>query len=61
MAETHMCSKEIHSCKYSNNISGVYLVCDYINKTGHRRGCDPEKCDKYKPGLERKQGKLWET
>ena len=37
------------------------MICEYMVRTGQRRGCDPEKCDKYKPGLERKQGKLWET
>lgn len=24
--------------------------CAYILHTGHRRGCDPEQCDKYQRG-----------
>lgn len=24
------------------------IICDYIGKVGHSRGCRPDKCDKFK-------------
>lgn len=53
MAERiYKCSEVKESCKYSCGISSRsssdLIICDYIVKTGRRRGCDPEKCDKYK-------------
>ena len=35
-------------CKYSSRYnSGTPSYCDYLCKTGERRGCKPECCDKY--------------
>lgn len=49
MSETVKCSEVIKTCHYSSTITEDRVLCDYIGMTGHRRGCDPEKCDKYKP------------
>lgn len=35
------------SCKYSGRAGGV-PICDYLEKTGERRGCPVEGCTKYK-------------
>lgn len=46
--KTYNCSRVINDCYYSNRISGGgTVICDYLYKTGERRGCDPKKCDKY--------------
>ena len=35
-------------CKYGGGYnSGSWHYCDYLCKTGERRGCKPECCDKY--------------
>ena len=34
-------------CVYSGYLGG-YHFCDYLGKTGNRRGCSPKECDKYK-------------
>ena len=47
MSETVKCSKVISTCKYGRCITNEYRYCDYLCKTGHRRGCSPEQCDKY--------------
>ena len=44
---TYQCSKVMKTCFYARKI-GAALVCNYIEIEGHRRGCDPEECDKYK-------------
>lgn len=46
--KTYQCSKVGHKCFYKSG-NGQNRTCDYIIKTGHRRGCPPEQCDKYKP------------
>lgn len=50
---TYQCSKVIKTCAFATKIGGAF-ICDYINIEGHRRGCDPEACDKYKK-VERKR------
>lgn len=45
--ETVKCSEVMRTCKYSCIYAGVAQFCDYIGKTGCRRGCDAEHCDKY--------------
>ena len=35
-------------CVYSGWI-GREHICDYLGKTGKRRGCSAKECDKYKP------------
>ena len=51
--ETVKCSEVIKSCAYSALISncnsvGMRRFCDYLGKTGKRRGCNPEECNKFK-------------
>lgn len=46
--KTYDCSRVKNSCYYSNRLSGGgTVICDYLCKTGKRRGCDPKKCDKF--------------
>lgn len=52
---TYQCSKAIKTCAYAEKVGGT-LTCNYIGIEGHRRGCDPEACDKYKKA-ERKRGR----
>ena len=52
---TYQCSKVIKTCIYAEKL-GAAMMCNYIGATGHRRGCDPEACDKYKK-VERKRGR----
>lgn len=52
---TYQCSKMIKTCAYAEKVGGA-LTCNYIGIEGHRRGCEPEACDKYKKA-ERKRGK----
>ena len=47
-ADRHLCK----SCEY--RARNAKTGCDYIEITGHSRGCDPEDCDKYKRGRRRK-------
>ena len=35
------------TCKYARYMCSNERYCDYISRTGHRRGCPPEECDKY--------------
>lgn len=44
---TYQCSKVIRTCAYADKI-GAAMICNYIGIEGRRRGCEPEKCDKYK-------------
>lgn len=44
---TYQCSKVIKRCAYSEK-AGAALTCNYIGIEGHRRGCEPEQCDKFK-------------
>ena len=45
--KTVKCSKVIKTCKYSAHITNEYMFCDYLCKTGSRRGCSVDACDKY--------------
>ena len=46
--KTVKCTNKIKKqCTYSGCIGGEH-ICDYLGKTGHRRGCSPKECDKYK-------------
>lgn len=52
--KTYKCSEVGKTCKYQyrHNYGGgrcTDAICYYIGVTGHRRGCDPEHCDKYEP------------
>lgn len=51
--KTYKCSKVKQTCKYCGRISSPKATfsntCDYLLKTGKRRGCNPEACDKYEP------------
>lgn len=48
MSKTYKCSQVKNSCYYSIRLNGGNIViCDYLHKTGERRGCNPEKCEKY--------------
>lgn len=48
----------IYACQgYSNHDRKpvkVFVSCDYILKKCERRGCNPEKCDKFKSLKEKK-------
>lgn len=33
------------------------ILCDYIGKEGHSRGCRPDKCDKFKRKTKTRKGK----
>lgn len=50
-------------CTYSNGSAQEHgigsLTCDYIDKTGHRRGCDPRDCEFWKEEGERKRRRAW--
>lgn len=52
---TYQCSKVIKQCRYAEKVGGA-LTCNYIGIEGHRRGCEPEECDKFKRA-ERKKGR----
>ena len=39
--------KQCQNCKYFACLDGREYICDYINKTGQRRGCGISECDKY--------------
>ena len=47
MANTYKCSEVMDSCIYCGRIEHDSKCCNYLYKTGHRRMCDPEECDKY--------------
>ena len=47
-AKTYKCSEVGGKCIYRAGQSKEVFMCDYIGKTGHRRGCNPEQCDKFK-------------
>ena len=52
---TYQCSKVMKTCIYAEKL-GAAMMCNYIAIAKHRRGCDPEACDKYKK-VERKRGR----
>lgn len=49
MSETVKCSEMRDKCVYAVKFKDSEYCCDFIGVTGKRRGCDPEKCDKFKP------------
>ena len=54
--------KRCIKCKYSYvpNIKGAIIVCDYLDKTGRRRGCPAENCDKFEPREELRKGRKYD-
>ena len=54
LEKTYQCSKVIKTCKYADK-AGTSLYCNYLGKAKHRRGCEPEECDKYEKVV-RKRG-----
>ena len=48
MSETVKCSEMHEKCAYSVKFKESEFCCDYIGVTGKCRGCNPEKCDKFK-------------
>lgn len=52
--QTHKCSEDKYTCKYSTWCSGK-VVCGYIIATGKRRGCDPEECTRYDFEIDKKK------
>ena len=52
--KTYQCSKVIKTCRYGEKV-GAAWCCNYIGIAKHRRGCDPEQCDKYEKVV-RKRG-----
>lgn len=53
---TYQCSKVMKTCAYAEKVGAAATMCNYIGIEGHRRGCEPEKCDKYKKA-EKKRGR----
>lgn len=50
------CTNDVmRQCEYSVALTNygyaASVCCDYIGKVGRMRGCDPRKCDKFKPKL----------
>lgn len=46
--KTYDCSKVGKKCIYSTKIAGNTEICDYIGVEGHSRGCEPDKCTKFR-------------
>ena len=42
----------------ADNIKSI--ICDYIGKVGHSRGCRPDNCDKFKRKSKAGKGKKYE-
>ena len=47
--KTYNCNRGAkNSCYYATRLNnGNIVICDYLCKTGKRRGCDPKECDKF--------------
>ena len=45
----HIKRKKCRHCRYSSGTTTYVgnITCDYILIERHRRGCGPEKCDKF--------------
>ena len=41
------CNTQGRKCIFKARVSGGELICDYLCKVGHMRGCDPHQCTKY--------------
>lgn len=54
MSETYKCSEVIKTCAYAQMIKNGTIFCDYLCRTGKRRGCNPEQCTKYEPKTDKK-------
>ena len=55
------CSRCIYAGGYvSGNTGYSSILCDYIGKTGHMRGCDPRDCEYWKEEGERKRRRAWD-
>lgn len=46
--KTYKCSEVGHKCIYASRKYEGLHTCDYLIKEGHRRGCKPEECDKFR-------------
>lgn len=46
--KTYKCSEVGHKCVYASKKYEGLHTCDYLVKEGHRRGCKPEECDKFR-------------
>ena len=57
--KTYQCSKAIKTCRYGEKV-GTAWCCNYIGIAKHRRGCEPEQCDKYEK-IVRKRGRKRKT
>ena len=44
-------------CKFACGTTESTLCCDYLSRTGNRRGCPAEQCDKFEAGDRRR--KAW--
>lgn len=47
-------NKKCNSCVYQSTLGYSAKCCLYILHEGHSRGCDVDKCNKYKKGKSRK-------
>lgn len=58
--KTVNCTQEVmNTCAYARKYNGSTVAyCDYICKTGHRRGCLPQCCDKYESRMRNKSRKI---
>lgn len=45
----------IQTCAYGRFISLGCAYCDYIDITGHRRGCPADACTKYEQKVKKKK------
>ena len=45
--KTYKCSEVGSKCTYMTTC-GSQKICNYIEIEGHRRGCKPEECDKFR-------------
>lgn len=59
MAKTVKCSEVWKDCIYAwrRNVDDIFVMCDYMDVTGKRRGCDPEACVKYQS--RKKYKRVW--
>lgn len=44
------CSKCVYRCGFNFRGTAAGILCNYLEITGHMRGCRPDQCDKFKKG-----------
>lgn len=49
--------KRKKSCRYGCRVGGIWF-CNYFCMTGERRGCEANKCDKFRPSIDFKKEKI---